>query len=228
MTRGAPVGADPDWGERVSKFLRVAAAFVMLSAPVAGGAAQGGGAARGGGEGSPLRLTAEVLGRRYCAGEGLNFLQLRVRLRYRNAGGARLIVYRGKNLFYQTKIRGASDGKPYEVVVLNSRYNDAQAEPVSGPRPGAAFVTLSPGESYETEIVVGVAVAREAAGRGANSVAPGEHTLQVVASTWYESKKLAEELRARWRGAGLLWTDPVATEPLKFTAGPDEPAAACR
>jgi hypothetical protein len=205
----------------VLRVVRVVAAVVLLNVSVVG---QGGGGARP----SPLRVTAEVVGRRYCAGEGSNILQLRVRLRYRNAGAERVILYRGKNLFYQTKIRGGAAGKQYEAVVLNSRFNDAEAEAVNGTRPGGAFVTLSPAGSYETEVVVGVAVAPEGKQRGANMIAAGEHTLQIVASTWYESKKLGEELRERWRGTGLLWVDPVATEPLRFTAGLEAPAAACR
>lgn len=179
-----------------------------------------------------LSLTAEVVGRRYCAGERLDILQLSVRLRYRNTGGQKLIVYRGKNLFYQTRVRGVGTGgaqaKPYEVVVLNSRYNDAEAEAVGGPRPGGAFVTLPPGGVYETVIVVGVGVARAGAERGANSISPGEHTLQVVASSWYESRKLGEELRGRWRASGLLWLDPLATPPLEFVAGGDGTVTACR
>jgi hypothetical protein len=175
-----------------------------------------------------LALEAEVVGRQYCAGNTLNILQLRIRLRYRNAGGQKLILYRGKNLFYQTRIRGEAAGKPYEVVVLNSRYNDAQAESVNGRRPGAAFVALSPGEVYATEMVVGVGVSPGAGVRAVNSISPGEHTLQVVTSTWYESRKLGEELRGRWRGEGLLWLDPVATQPLRFTAAREAPASACR
>lgn len=175
-----------------------------------------------------LRLTSEVVGRRYCAGDKLHILQLRLRLRYRNVGDQKLIVYRGKNLFYQTKIRGGAQARPYEVVVLNSRFNDAQAEVVNAPRPGGAFVTLAPGAVHETEIVVGVGVAAAAAERGANAVAPGEHTLQVVASSWYESRKLAEELRARWQSHGLLWIEPVASEPLTFDVARDEQAPPCR
>jgi hypothetical protein len=178
-----------------------------------------------------LRLTAEVVGRRYCAGNKLNILQLSIRLRYQNAGSQKLIVYRGKNFFYQTRIRGgtgAAPSRPYEVVVTNSRFNDAQAEDVNGRKPGSAFVTLSPGGTYETTVVVGVGVTPEGFERFPNSVAPGEHTLQLIVSSWYESRKLAEEMRARWQGAGLLWIDPVATQPLKFVAGDDAPAAACR
>ena len=175
-----------------------------------------------------LKLTAELVGRRWCAGERMHILQLSVRLRYQNDGGQKLIVYRGKNFFYQTRIRGGAGAEQYEVVVLNSRFNDAQAEALGGRSPGGAFVTLPPGGVYETTVVIGVGVAPFGAGRGANAIRPGEHTLQVVASTWYESRKLGEELRARWRGAGLLWLDPVATQPLTFNAGQDAPAPDCR
>jgi hypothetical protein len=174
---------------------------------------------------APLRLTAEVVGRRYCAGDRLNLLQLNVRLRYQNVGGRKLIVYRGKNLFYQTRIRGGA-AKPYEVVVTNSRYNDAEPEPLGEHKPGGAFVTLRPGATYETEIVVGVGVARGE--RLANTITPGVHTLQVITSSWYESRRLAEELRERWRGSGLLWIDPVAALPLNFDAGSETPAVPCR
>ncbi|HEX8722966.1 MAG TPA: hypothetical protein VF736_20270 [Pyrinomonadaceae bacterium] len=203
------------------------AALLVLSG------ARGAAVAQGDPGQQPLTLTAEVVGRRYCAGNRLNILQLRVRLRYRNDGGQKLIVYRGKNFFYQTKIRGgggsaAGQSRPYEVVVLNSRFNDAESEAVNARSPGGAFVTLPPGGTYETEMVVGVGVTPAGLERGANSVAPGEHTLQIVASSWYESRRLGEELRGRWRGSGLLWIDPVVSQPLKFDAGGDEPATACR
>jgi hypothetical protein len=174
----------------------------------------------------PLQLTAEIVGRRYCGGGRLNILQLSVRLRYRNVGSRKLVVYRGKNLFYLTRIRGGP-GKPYEVVVTNSRYNDAEAEALGERKPGGAFVTLRPGGTYEAEVAVGVGVVPEGSQRVANTIAPGEHTLQVVTSSWYESRKLAEELRERWRGSGLLWIDPVAAQPLRFDAG-REPAGPCR
>ena len=175
----------------------------------------------------PLQLTAEIVGSRSCAGAPLNILQLSVRLRYRNVGSRKLIVYRGKNLFYQTRIRGGA-GKPYEVVVTNSRYNDAEAEALGERKPGDAFVTLRPGGEYETVIAVGVGVARGAGERVAHTIAPGAHTLQVITSSWYESRGLAEQLRERWRGSGLLWIDPVVAQPLSFDAGREAPAAPCR
>lgn len=176
----------------------------------------------------PLRLTTAIVGRRYCAGDKLHLLQMRLRLRYQNVGDRKLIIYQGKNLFYQTRIRGGAQARPYDVVVLNSRFNDAQPEVVNSQRPGGAFVTLAPGEAHEMEMVVGVGVAAGAAERGANSIGPGEHTLVVAASTWYESRKLAEELRGRWRATGLLWVEPVVSEPLTFTAAREEQSPPCR
>lgn len=190
--------------------LLVAASFVRASEPD---------------DRQPLRLTAEVVGSRYCAGDRLNILQLSVRLRYRNVGNEKVIVYRGKNLFYQTRIRGGA-GKPYEVIVTNSRYNDAEVEALGERKPGGAFVTLRPGGEYETVIAVGVGVAHGE--RVANTIAAGAHTLQVITSSWYESRRLAEQLRERWRGSGLLWIDPLAAQPINFDAGLEAPAAPCR
>lgn len=199
------------------KTLRLAAVLLLCLAPPARGA--------GPGDKRPLQLTAEIVGSRYCAGDRLNILQLTVRLRYQNVGSQKLYVYRGKNLFYQTRIRGGAE-KPYEVLVTNSRYNDAEAESLGERRPGSAFVTLRPGATYETEITVGVGVARGE--RGSNTILAGEHTLQVTTSSWYESRKLAEQLRERWRDSGLLWIEPVAARPLNFDAGLEAPAAPCR
>lgn len=199
------------------KRLYLAAVLLLVVAPAARGAEPD--------DKRPLQLTAEIVGSRYCAGDRLNLLQLTVRLRYQNVGSQKLFVYRGKNLFYQTRIRGGA-GKPYEVLVTNSRFNDAEAESLGERKPGGAFVTLRPGSVYETEVVVGVGVARGE--RVLNTILPGEHTLQVTTSSWYESRKRAEELRERWRGSGLLWVEPVSARPLNFNAGLEAPAAPCR
>jgi hypothetical protein len=203
------------------KSLYLAFVLALFGAPDARGVAQDT-------QQPSLKLTAELVGRRYCAGEKIHILQLNVRLRYQNVGGGKIILYRGKNFFYQTRIRGEEAGRPYEAVVLNSRFNDAQVEAVDGRRPGSAFVTLPPGGVYETEVVIGVGVSPEGTQRAANSIRPGEHTLQVVASSWYESRKLGEELRGRWRGHGHLWIDPVVAQPLTFNAVQDTGATDCR
>ncbi len=200
------------------KRLSLAVVFSLLLAPCARAAEAD--------DRQPLKLTAEVVGRRYCAGERVDILQLDVRLRYRNEGSRRLYVYRGKNLFYQTRIRGVGD-KPYEVVVTNSRYNDAEVESVNTQKPGAAFAALRPGGTFEAIITVGVGVTHEGTERAANTVRPGPHTLQVITSSWYESRRTGEELRARWQGSGLLWIDPITAPPVAFEAGREAASARC-
>ena len=175
----------------------------------------------------PLRLTAEIVESHQCVGEGPGiFYFITLRLRYTNAGAGRLFVYQGKNLFYQTRVRGAG-GEGYEVLVTNSRFNDAEAEELGGRRPGRAFVTLRPGGTHETVVKLGFGVTLAGGGRVPNTLAPGEHTLQVVTSSWYESRRLGEELRERWRGAGLLWIDPLAAPPVAFTVFGGVPAYYC-
>lgn len=181
---------------------------------------------RGADDAQPLRFTAEVVESHQCDGEGAHLIFFTLRLRYTNAGGRKLFVYRGKNLFYQTRVRGL-EGKGYEVVVTNSRFNDAEAEDLGERKPGRAFVTLRPGGTFETVLKFGFPVTRGDAVRTANMLRPGEHTLQVVTSSWYESRRLGEELRERWRGSGLLWIDPVAAPPLAFTVLGGAPSYRC-
>lgn len=184
------------------------------------------------GQESGLRLSASVTGQRRCAlGESVDALQLTLQLKYTNAGGRKLILYKGNRLFYQIFISRAGEGPAARRSALrttHARYFDEQPEKIIGPSPGSAFVTLSPGASYETRQVVSVPVARAGEGLYNVAIAAGEHSLNVTASTWYESKKLAEDLRERWRSRGFLWTDPVASNAAAFTVGLNEPAAVCR
>jgi hypothetical protein len=76
---------------------------------------------------------------------------MRLRLRYTNVGNQKLILYKGHDFFFQTKIRSATgndlgpyDAGPYEVWFVNSRYYDEEFEPIDQPSPGeglSLFVT---------------------------------------------------------------------------------------
>ncbi|MBD0371971.1 MAG: hypothetical protein ICV60_14110 [Pyrinomonadaceae bacterium] len=172
---------------------------------------------------SKLVVTANILDRQYfcAAGSDMMTLQLRVRLRYTNAGNQKLILYRGEDLFYQAKIRPVSvrDGaRPYEIVVLNARYLEVENEPVEQPAPGRLFVILQPGASYEAETTVGVGVVGQNSPRARHAIFEGEHTLQLLVVTWYRSRNLAEKLRERWQRKGSLWYSPVATNEMTFRA----------
>jgi hypothetical protein len=102
--------------------------IILALSPVCSGTAQ---------RDSPkLVIATSILSQRYyyCAGSPDPMTQqLRLRLRYANAGNQKLILYRGEDLFYQARIRSLRivDGaRPYEIMVLNARYLEVENEPL--------------------------------------------------------------------------------------------------
>ena len=167
----------------------------------------------------PLELTAEIVSQSYCAAnENSASLELKLKLRFRNIGNQKLILYRGHDLFYQTKIRSApgNPSGPYDVWVVNSRYFDQEVEAIDQTSPSKVFITLSPGAMYLSEIEIGVGVVTEKVDRGDSSIRSGDHTLQLIASTWYQSRAMAQKLRQEWQRKGLLWSDPLDSRPIHF------------
>ncbi|MEK6335019.1 MAG: hypothetical protein AABM67_08730 [Acidobacteriota bacterium] len=169
----------------------------------------------------PLELTAAIVSQSYCSinPEAASLL-LTVKVRYRNLGTERLILYKGHDLFFQTRIRSAvgNPAGPYEVWVLNSRYFDEEFEPIEQDSPGKVFLTLAPGSVYEREIMVGVPLMNSNAVRGDSAIYAGEHTLQLNVSTWYKSRALGQKLRQQWQRKGLLWIDGLVSAPVRFAA----------
>jgi hypothetical protein len=178
----------------------------------------------------PLELTTEITGHSYCAASSDSVaLEMNLKLRYTNAGSQKLILYKGHDLFYQTRIRSAPGGaQPYEVLFLNSRYFDQEFEAIDRAGPGKVFVSLSPGAVYERRLVVWTAVVSEAVERGDSAIAAGDHTLQLIVSTWYKPRSLAEKLSKQWEHKGLLWFDPVVSAPIHFLAERPTSLAPCK
>src|SRR5258708_35536227 len=107
----------------------------------------------------PIELTAEIISQSYCSvNADTSSLQIRLKLRYRNVGKQKLILYNGHDLFYQTKIRSAPGNVagPHEVWVVNSRYFDEEVEAIDQTSPGKVFMTLAPGAIHSREIVIGL------------------------------------------------------------------------
>ncbi|HMG73490.1 MAG TPA: hypothetical protein VK582_08315 [Pyrinomonadaceae bacterium] len=166
-----------------------------------------------------LELTAEIVSQSYCAAsQNSASLELKLKLRFRNIGNQKLILYRGHDLFYQTKIRSApgNPSGPYDVWVVNSRYFDQEVEAIDQTSPSKVFITLSPGATYLSEIEIGVGIVNEKVDRGDSSIRSGDHTLQLIASTWYQSRAMAQKLRQEWQRKGLLWSDPLDARPIHF------------
>jgi hypothetical protein len=179
-----------------------------------------------------LELTVSIRGQQSCmVSANLDSLRLTLRLRYTNVGRRKLILYKGNRLFFQIFIsRGQAgvEARSSELRTTHSRFFDEQPEKIVASAPGSVFTTLSPGASYETEQLISVPVARDGVGRFNVSIGAGEHLLNVAASTWYESKKLADDLRERWRTNGYLWTDPLLSNGVAFVVDENRSAAACR
>lgn len=179
---------------------------------------------------SQLQLTARVLEQSYCSANADISLQLRVKLRYTNLSSEPIILYKGHDLFFQTKIRREPNtaSPPYQVHLLNMHYFDEEFERIEARSPGKVFVTLAPNHSFERELITGIGVADRSRERTNNSVHPGEHSLFFVVSTWYQSPKLAEQLRQQWRKKGVLWSQPLSSVPLKLVVERPASAPPCR
>jgi len=146
-----------------------------------------------------------------------------------DAGRQKLILYRGHDLFYQTRIRSAGGGaESYEVLFLNSRFFDQEVEAIDQAAPGKVFVSLSPGSVYERNLLVGIALAPEGVERGTSAIGAGDHTLQLIVSTWYKPRSLAEKLSKQWEAKGLLWFDPLVSPPIYFLARRPPSPAPCK
>jgi hypothetical protein len=179
----------------------------------------------------PLQLTVDIVSQTYCAvTSDAAALEIKLKLHYRNIGSQKIILYKGHDLFYQTRIRSALGNAtgPYEVWVVNSRYFDEEVEPIDQTSPSRVFLSLSPGAVYEREIMIGVGVVNPKVARGDSSINPGDHTVQLVVSTWYKTRALAQKLRQEWEKKGLLWSDPLVSTPIHFVAQRPRLLAPCK
>jgi hypothetical protein len=175
----------------------------------------------------PLQLTTEIIEQSVCSIGKKDSLQLRLRLRYTNLGQERLLVYKGHDLFFQTKIR-REENPAEEVLLLNMRYFDEEPERIDARSPGRVFAKLAAGASFERELVDGIGVADVAPSGSATTVTPGRYTLQLIVSTWYQSPKLAEKLKAQWQHEGSLWSQPLYSIPIKLLISKPPASPACR
>ena len=177
-----------------------------------------------------LELTAEIISQNYCAASsGLLALELNLKVRYQNIGDQKLILYRGHDLFYQTRVRSAAGGaQAYEVLFLNSRYFDQEFESIDQAVPGKVFVSLSPRAVYERKLLVGMALVPDGVEPGNSAIGAGDHTLQLIVSTWYKPRNLAEKLSKQWEPKGLLWFDPVVSPPIHFVAERPRSVVPCK
>lgn len=179
----------------------------------------------------PLELSVQIVSQSYCEiNEKSAVLELQLKLRFRNVGKQKLILYKGHDLFFQSKILSAPENAsgPYGVWLVNSRYFDEEIEPIDQPSPGKVFLTLSSGKTWVKDMTIGIGIVDAGVERGDSSIRPGDHTLQLIVSMWYKSRLLAQKLREQWLKIGLLWSDPLSSVPIPFGVQKPRIMAPCK
>lgn len=159
-----------------------------------------------------LLLATSVLKQSYCKDEnsGTVMLLLRLQLRYTNVGRGTVILYKGSDLISYVRVarnREALSANNYEVDMSVTWVTSGDGSvPNTGRTPDSRFVVLKPGAAYkavgETRII------------GSDSLAAGEHAMQVIVSTWQGSGEQAERLRGKWRKVGYFWYGNTFPKPM--------------
>jgi hypothetical protein len=166
---------------------------------------------------SLLQLTAAIGSQRYCKEDGdYDSLGLKLRLRFKNVGDQKVILYKGSESVIRTTV-----GPSIEDVESGRLLSDIKFSvytqggyKIDTPSPGQAFIILPPDGTFEKETETVVMVAKKA---GAGAVLPGgKYYVQVTVSTFPETQDLARELRRRWAESGVLCFDPIQSQPIRL------------
>jgi hypothetical protein len=172
-----------------------------------------------------LKLTMRVVNQSYCYhGTDMFSIFLALRLRYTNMSASTVILR--KNLDAKAEVLVSTDQQSaakgiYEyhwTPALPSSFKDRGSY---GDTPDERFVTLKPGQAYETDDNVEIPVTQQGLHPFRDSVSPGKHVLTIKYFTWLEGQSLADQLRKRWNTKGGLFSSVVASEPIWFEVAPN-------
>jgi hypothetical protein len=181
--------------------------------------------------GRPLHLIMKIVDEGYCIGDSeLDGLWLKVRLVYTNEGKEPIILYKGSTAISRLMIShnlAEAAAKRFEVNSSLTQITSGGENCYKGSVPTSCFVSLQPRASYEVETTVQLFVVRGDAREITGAVKSGDHVLQVEVPTWHESNELAKQLSSRWRRNGMLWCEPVTSEPIQFTVTKDHKVVDC-
>lgn len=167
-----------------------------------------------------LQLWTSIISQKYCAGDAeLDGLRMNLLLHYTNTGQRPLILYKGSNFVSRLMVSPNQEdatARRFEVNTSLTQVTDGSDVKVEASTPGALFVILAPGASYDTEESVSVFAVRDDARRIEGAINSGEHVLQIEVPTWPASDDLAKKLRNLWQPSGCLWYEPVISAPMQF------------
>ena len=175
------------------------------------------------GKDTDLQLTTRVLEQRYCNdanSEDQFSVKMQLELQYKNTGKAPIIFEKSSDLILGYK--SAADLKylqslPFQEFAA-ARHHRGVSE--TGDKPSSDFVILRPNQTYLIEAYFRLPYSNEWALKE-------NQILQIVVGVWSGTKKQSEELKAKWKSMGLLWTDDARSQPMPFSIEQDPQIEEC-
>ena len=204
--------------------------FTVLSVGLVATALQSSQPSMGAPRGANIVLTATIIREVSCTRGDLT---LHLKLTFRNVGSETIILDRRSSVIARDMVSSSVEAaarKEYEYV---GRYEDSGPDR-SGENAMDAdpknFVSLAPGESFETESDWSRTYLTVADGshKAPGGLSYGQHFLQVDVGTWLYSENLALKVRKVFAGKGVLWTRAVTSSPMPFKVDQDRAISICK
>ena len=171
---------------------------------------------------NPLDLKIAIVGQRFCPGDmDLSLLHLDLLLSFTNVGDEKVILYKKIGTAGQITVRRDLEAEKESKHEWQSTplyiYEDEVDEPPLGSKPDDRLVIVSPGEIFrvKTNDVI-VSVLREGRTAEGWGVRPGTYYLTILVNTWPPAIDLGK-LRRDWQEFGILFSEAVESNQLKFT-----------
>jgi hypothetical protein len=190
---------------------------------------------------SPLRVKLIMVGQENCRGDRSTadcgtcsvaaVIHLKLRLEITNLSNRRLIVAKGIGTAWYgiilAKNKQALAAGIYESHI-NPEWNRTESNLQSPPddAPSEEFAILAPGESFDVESIVDLAVQQIAERPVKGLLHPGNHVLQLDMGTWPHVTR-PERFRESWKKYGEVVYQPVKSEPLSFRVPPEPDFTKC-
>lgn len=161
-----------------------------------------------------LTVTSTLVKETYCSADNL---RLTIRLTFTNPGDKPLIIDRNYfailKTFISRDLESARQGR-LDLESTNNvgmhfvRVNKSLPDP-------KLFVILDPNESYVTTVNDYIPV-YDGNKKHVEFLKPGTYLHQSVVLMWGGPNKLGDELKEKWKQYGILWLEPLTTEPVSF------------
>ena len=166
-----------------------------------------------------LMVTGTVLTQK-CFAWNKNLAELRLRFQFTNALRQPLILNKSGLEIITIKYFAIIDEKTDkvhlgELAVDRLRgYLPEDDREIIAARPNSHFVILRPRESYVMETTESVPLIPASAD---SATKPDDYQIELELATWVNhAPTLAHSLRRRWVRFGMLWSQTVWSEPVKF------------